>query len=70
MLYKIIKKRFLTVQVLIVLFFLYPLDNRLFCAEELKDKLWFKHAVEYIELDKRMIQNAMEKKGIIEKLFA
>lgn len=62
MLYKIIKKRFLTAQVLLVLFILYPLGSMLFSAEELKEKLWYKHALQYIEADKKMIQNAMEKK--------
>ena len=62
MLHKPISKRFLISQILLVLFLIPAFCNGVVCGEKFKDKLWYKHAEEYIKADQQMIQHAIEKK--------
>lgn len=55
--YKVVRTGFLSLLLSIVVF-----CDIAFCNETLKDKLWYKHAEEYINADEIMIQNAIEKK--------
>jgi len=55
--YKLVRTGFLSLLLSIVVF-----CDIAFCNGTLKDKLWYKHAEEYINADEIMIQNAIEKK--------
>ncbi|KAF0145273.1 MAG: hypothetical protein FD156_1104 [Nitrospirae bacterium] len=53
---KLLKIGFLTPLLVIVI------NTVAFCNGDQQDKLWYKHAAEYIKADEIMIQNAIEKK--------